>query len=557
MKIKKILKPMSVALATTMICSNFMIASATEDVLINETPLEDAEDTEFTGLETNYNEVEVTYNQASRYSVSIPKTIALNTSKQASYAIKVTGDIDANECVYVAPVDSIVDTSDIDFYMKDENSLKPDVVATVDQNKFYWSSIEVADGYEETNNSISAPNLTSGSWKGTFQVEIRLETSHEHDYSNGKCSICGRIDPDHTHTYENGVCTECGEKESVSTEQLEAGLYTASGVLFRSWEESGIDNTCSNAATILKNYPTVTKIVLPNTVAYISENAFNSTKLTSVVISSPVTSIGNQAFSNCTSLVDVVIPDSVIIIGSHAFYRCTSLSSVRIPDSVISIDASAFDGCTSLKNAIIGNSVKNIGNAAFGTCKALTAINIPNSVTEIGNQAFGNCTSLESITIPDSVTNLGGGAFYNCTALASVTIGNSITSLDCLKSSYSSYGMFQGCTSLTDVTIGDSVTSIGDLAFNGCTSLVRIEIPNSVITIGGNAFSNCTSLVDVEISNSVITIGGNAFYGCTLLSDVTIPDSVTTIGSNAFKDVPHIIYNGTASGSPWGAKSVN
>ena len=29
------------------------------------------------------------------------------------------------------------------------------------------------------------------------------------------------------------------------------------------------------------------------------------------------------------------------------------------------------------------------------------------------------------------------------------------------------------------------------------------------------------------------------------------------ITSNAFKDVEHIYYNGTATGSPWGAKAVN
>ena len=38
---------------------------------------------------------------------------------------------------------------------------------------------------------------------------------------------------------------------------------------------------------------------------------------------------------------------------------------------------------------------------------------------------------------------------------------------------------------------------------------------------------------------------------------MTIPNSVTSIGNNAFQDVNNIIYSGTATGSPWGAKCVN
>lgn len=38
---------------------------------------------------------------------------------------------------------------------------------------------------------------------------------------------------------------------------------------------------------------------------------------------------------------------------------------------------------------------------------------------------------------------------------------------------------------------------------------------------------------------------------------VVIPDSVTSIGYQAFNNVSHITYNGTATGSPWGALAIN
>ena len=68
---------------------------------------------------------------------------------------------------------------------------------------------------------------------------------------------------------------------------------------------------------------------------------------------------------------------------------------------------------------------------------------------------------------------------------------------------------------------------------------------------------NCTGLTSVTIPESVTTIREGAFMNCTGLTSVTIPDGVTTIGSSAFYNVPHIYYNGSATGSPWGEKAIN
>ena len=155
-----------------------------------------------TTKEENYEEIEVTYKQSSSYFVTIPKTIALDSEKRAAYSVKVTGDIGADQCVYVAPIDGIASTEDTDFYMKDQaaENKKSDVVATVTQSKFHWNSEEVAKGYEETDNSVSAPDLTAGTWEGLFQMAIRLEShvTHVHDYA--------------VEVTKEPTCTEEGEK---------------------------------------------------------------------------------------------------------------------------------------------------------------------------------------------------------------------------------------------------------------------------------------------------------------------------------------------------------
>ena len=64
-------------------------------------------------------------------------------------------------------------------------------------------------------------------------------------------------------------------------------------------------------------------------------------------------------------------------------------------------------------------------------------------------------------------------------------------------------------------------------------------------------------MTSVTIPNSVTSIGEGAFAYCFGLTSITIPNSVTSIGKGAFTQVNNIVYNGTATGSPWGARCVN
>lgn len=57
-----------------------------------------------------------------------------------------------------------------------------------------------------------------------------------------------------------------------------------------------------------------------------------------------VTRIGSGAFHNCI-LTSIVIPSSVTSIGQRAFMYCTQLTSIVIPSSVTSIESQAFSGC--------------------------------------------------------------------------------------------------------------------------------------------------------------------------------------------------------------------
>ena len=117
---KRIPKFLSLLLCFSMTFGNMIPAYATENTNSDSTTVIDGEN--ISTEERNLEDITVTYKQASSFFVTIPKTIVLDGWKQSAYAVKVSGDIDADQCVYVAPVDGIADTDIIDFYMKDQAS---------------------------------------------------------------------------------------------------------------------------------------------------------------------------------------------------------------------------------------------------------------------------------------------------------------------------------------------------------------------------------------------------------------------------------------------------
>ena len=103
-----------------------------------------------------------------------------------------------------------------------------------------------------------------------------------------------------------------------------------------------------------------------------------------------------------------------------ALSNCSGLTSIIIGSGVTIIGDGAFSGCSGLTSVTIGNGVKSIGYKAFDYCKGLDSITIPNSVTSIGDYAFYRCFRLGSVTIGSGVKSIGSFAFYNCQSLDSI-----------------------------------------------------------------------------------------------------------------------------------------
>lgn len=190
-------------------------------------------------------------------------------------------------------------------------------------------------------------------------------------------------------------------------------------------------------------------------------------------IPSIVYRIETHAFSHNHHLESIVIPASVTELGQCAFYGCTKLSRVVFSNNLKSIGDLCFGHCSSLKAINIPDSVTTMGGGTFCNCTSLIEVMLPNSLKQINNITFENCHSLLCIQIPDSVEVIKKRAFAQCTFLQEVSFGESLSEI------WDS--AFSGCINLRCIRFKSASISISQSAFIGCKSLNTIYIPNGSI----------------------------------------------------------------------------
>lgn len=140
----------------------------------------------------------------------------------------------------------------------------------------------------------------------------------------------------------------------------------------------------------------------------IGANAFENTKVVSVLLPETLRRIGEYGFSNCRNLKSVILPETVKIVDEYAFrssgvkdislgsvekigkgaFENSKIESVRIPGTVELIEKSVFEFCSDLKEVWIDKGVKKIEEDAFYGCDKLTKVHIPHTVVQIDDNAF-------------------------------------------------------------------------------------------------------------------------------------------------------------------------
>ena len=166
-----------------------------------------------------------------------------------------------------------------------------------------------------------------------------------------------------------------------------------------------------NAAKLLTENGEKTKIILPDSVCKIEEEAFSEfSKLESVDMSNCInlTEIGKEAFSNCTNLERVVFPPNLENLGDNCFRDCEKLESIDLSscDGLKKLPQDIFTGCTSLEEIEWPANLEEIEACAFCGCESLRRIDLPDSVERLGEDIFAGVAKMKSISLPASLKKL-------------------------------------------------------------------------------------------------------------------------------------------------------
>ena len=121
-----------------------------------------------------------------------------------------------------------------------------------------------------------------------------------------------------------------------------------------------------------------------------------------VKVKKGTTKIADSAFSFCTNIKKVILPDTVKVIEQNAFVRC-SLNYIRMPRRLKELGGSAFHESALKKITVYG---KVELNGTFKYCKKLKTVVLKEGVKELGELVFHQCPKLRSVTVPKSVKSL-------------------------------------------------------------------------------------------------------------------------------------------------------
>jgi|GEM_PF-3741885 len=171
------------------------------------------------------------------------------------------------------------------------------------------------------------------------------------------------------------------------------------------------------------------KLVIPNSVNYIGEYAFENCYMDEVIISDNVDSLFNDTFSFCfidqihmpaklkyigaralynNHLDNLVMPEGVETIERNAFYDL-NVDKLVIPESVKFLEEFAFYGCY-MKDLEIKAPLDSIPKAAFYSCQDLKRLVLPPTIKRIGQSAFYECYRMTECKLPEGLEEIGSWA---------------------------------------------------------------------------------------------------------------------------------------------------
>lgn len=275
--------------------------------------------------------------------------------------------------------------------------------------------------------------------------------------------------------------------------------------------------------------PNLRRIILPEDIVEIGDNAFN--RCTAEIINLPksVIKMGVNAFSGSNVMFDrLVIPVGVAEIPKGCFSECKGIKEIILPPTLQKIGVGDFSG-TGIKKIELPSNITEISDALFKG-SLLEEITLPQSVASIGEEAFYD-SNLQRIVLHDGIKYVGKRAFYN----------NKLEEI-IFPDTQIEFGedVFYECDNLKQVTIPDWMTVIPGGMFSFCHELENVIFPDGLREISATAFWG-SPLKEIVVQEGLETIG-NLSFSLGNFESITLPASVKSIGRGAFNSAKPVKY---------------
>ena len=364
--------------------------------------------------------------------------------------------------------------------------------------------------YEESGNSC-------GTWKYNSDKTSVILNEKQHNFVSGKCTNCGMYDGNGMEYLYNA-----------ETDTYTASKYNGSAteVVVYAMFDDGINGekpvTALGKSAFLSN-KTVTKVVLPESITNVNNNAFSGCTALEKVIMSGVTrniysETGGNQFYNCTSLKVVVLGAAFTTNCQYFIYDANMATTEN--KKILDIYLLSADGTFTYD----GNQDLWSGNIYY----------YDESGTKCGQWSFNEDNT--DVVLNTNEHEYEDGKCVNCGTYD----GNGVEYIYDTESDSYFVSKYMGAdkeviilSKFDDGVNGEKiVTAVGKRAFGENKDITKVVLPESIKDIYNAAFTGCTSLKTVIMpgvtENIYAKTDCNQFYNCTALETVVLGESFYT-----------------------------
>ncbi len=229
------------------------------------------------------------------------------------------------------------------------------------------------------------------------------------------------------------------------------------------------------------------------------------------------------------AMADYETPYDHVMVNATPWAEYSEITTtILIEDGVTHVGNGSFYKFYNVTELTIGNNVQTVGEFSFYLLRELTEVVLPDSVEALEAYSFTKDAELQSITFGKNLKRIGTGAFSACYGLTEITLPDSLEWVDLQA--------FVGCHNLTSVVIGECPAEIRTEAFLGC-GFTKVYIPESVTEIIDHAFG-----FKSDSNHELVKIDGFTIYG--------VPGSAAETYANEY-EIPFVAAGGTTGDCKW------